>query len=387
MPVSKIEKFEVHISDEDVEDLNSRLRHTRWPEETPTGEPFPGIEVATLRDLVTRLLEGFDWRTQEKHLNRLSHFRTEIDEQPIHFVHVRSEHAAATPLLLCHGWPGSFIDFLRVVNPLVDPTAHGGKAEDAFHLVIPSLPGFGFSNPVTGRGWSLARMGGAFVQLMGALGYERYALQAGDMGAGVTASMAALASDNVIASHTNVDMLGAAGTAGEFSPIDFESMTEDEQKQLTELKARTHDWYGYLHLQSTRPEPISYALTDSPVGQLTWMAERFVDWTNPDVDGLGEAIDIDQFLTNFCLYWFTKSGASSARAMYEAMNARDWLGTSAITQGVSVFGGKSTVTRAIVDPDNSLAYWQEHEQGGHFPAMEAPDVFVSDVRSFFEGRR
>ena len=306
---------------------------------------------------------------------------TEIDGQKIHFLHVRSSEPNAIPLLLFHGYPSSFVEFLHLIDPLVDPAASGGGAAQAFHVVIPSLPGFGFSTPVLTPGWEISRMAKAFIQLMSELGYDRYGIHGGDVGAGICAQLCIQAGERIIGSLIPTDP-GAIAT--EYTPS-TDHLSNDEKKRHEQIKAARREDFGYIQIQSTRPQTISYSLTDSPVGQMTWIVEKFKEWTDPAKELPEEAVDIDQLLTNVSVYWFGRGGASAAHFLYEAMHAAPaWGETHNRPQGIVVFGHEPLVRR-ILDPEHNLAYWNEHDCGGHFPAMEAPELLVEDIRTFFSG--
>ncbi|WP_328615846.1 epoxide hydrolase [Amycolatopsis sp. NBC_00355] len=377
-----IRPFRVEIPQAELDELHRRLATARYPEPVPGDEPdwSRGIPPSRVRELAEHWRTGYDWRAQEAALNALPQFTTEIDGQPIHFLHVRSPEPDAVPLLLTHGYPSSVAEFLDVIGPLADPVAHGGDAADAFHVVVPSLPGFGFSTPLSGPGWELARTTDAFAVLMTRLGYDRFAAQGGDIGAGVTGRLAAVYPERVLGTHVNSDR-GTIALAGEQLPMPG-NLTEAEQ---TELDAAREAWKagrGYLDLQSHKPETIAAGLTDSPVGQLAWIAEKFEAWTNP-----GGGIGRDRLLTTVSLYWFTRSGATAARFLYEAAHSgHGWLAPSEVPAGWAVFDS-SPVVRRIMDPDEKIEHWSEFAEGGHFAAMEAGELLVADIRAFFRKLR
>jgi pimeloyl-ACP methyl ester carboxylesterase len=321
----------------------------------------------------------FDWREQEAKLNKFPQFVTEIDDQTIHFLHVRSSKPNAIALILCHGYPSSFVDFLQMIDPLVNPAASGSGVEPAFHVVIPSLPGFGFSTPMAGTGWEISRMAKAFDQIMRQLGYERYGVHGGDIGAGICEQLCIQAGERIIGSLVNTDP-GAIAT--EYTPP-TPHLNDDEKKRHEQMKAARREDFGYIQIQATRPQTIAYSLTDSPVGQMAWIVEKFNEWTDPTKELPEEAVDIDQLLTNVCIYWFGQGGAGAAHFMYESMHAAAaWGLTHNRPQGFVSFGNEPLVRR-ILDPEHKLAYWNEHNRGGHFPAMEVPELLVSDIRAFF----
>ncbi|MEV6828609.1 epoxide hydrolase family protein [Amycolatopsis sp. NPDC051102] len=372
---NEIRPFRIDIPQAELADLHRRLAAARFAEPVPGDEPdwSRGIPASTVQALAEYWRDGFDWRAQEAALNAFPQFTTVIDGQTVHFLHVRSPRADALPLLLTHGYPSSIAEFLDVIGPLTEP------GPDAFHVVVPSLPGFGFSTPLSGPGWELARTTDAFAELMTRLGYDRFAAQGGDIGAGVTGRLAALYPDRVVGTHVNSDR-GTIALAGEQLPMP-DHLSEAEQSELDTARAEWRAGRGYLDIQSHKPETIVAALTDSPVGQLAWIAEKFEAWTGPD------GIDRDRLLTNVSLYWFTRSGASAARFLYEAAHSgHGWLAPSDVPAGWAVFNS-SPVVRRIMDPEEKIAHWSEFASGGHFAAMEEPELLVADIRTFFRGLR
>jgi pimeloyl-ACP methyl ester carboxylesterase len=387
MNTSAIRPFRIEIPQADLDDLRSRLANTRWAPPAPTeaADFSRGVPLTYLQELATYWGKDFDWRAQEARLNSYPQFLTEIDGQTIHFLHVRSPEPSATPLLMTHGYPGSFVEFLELIDPLTNPVAHGGSASDAFHLVIPSIPGFGFSTPVADAGWEVARTTEAFAVLMERLGYTRYGAHGGDVGAGITGRLAALHPDSVIGTLVNSDR-GALGLAGDQFPIPDHLSPED----LAVVNAERESWKaerGYLDLQSHRPETIAAALTDSPIAQLAWITEKFQTWTNPTALTPDQAVPRDQLLTNITLYWFTRTGAAAARFLYEAAHSGlSWLAPSSVPSGWSIFNTTPTL-RHFMDPTRSIPFWSDHQEGGHFAAMEAPALLTNDLRTFFRTLR
>jgi hypothetical protein len=379
---TEIRPFRIEIPQAELDDLRGRLANTRWPDPAPDGRTDfgRGIPLPYLRELATYWGGDFDWRAQEARLNDYPQFVTQIDGQIIHFLHVRSPEPDATPLIITHGYPSSVVEFLELIGPLTDPRSFGGSASDAFHLVIPSLPGFGFSTPVTEPGWEIGRTTAAFTELMRRLGYERYGAHGGDIGAGVTGRLGATDPSHVIGTLVNSDQ-GALALAGEQLPMP-DQLTDDERAVI---EAHRESWIqgrGYLDLQSHKPETLAAALTDSPVGQLAWIAEKFRAWANPKA-AVGKAVGRDQLLTNISLYWFTRSGASAARFLSEAAHSGlDWVAPSDVPAGWAVFN-TDPVLRRMMDPDHKVQYWSDHTEGGHFAAMEAPELLVEDLRTFF----
>ena len=376
-----IKPFQISVPKKALGDLQNRIKNTRWPAEVP-GEGWKrGMPLNYTKKLADYWCNTFDWRIQEAKLNKYSQYITEIDEQPIHFMHARSTNPNAMSLLICHGYPSSFAEFLHMIDPLVNPDATGSPAEQAFHVVIPSLPGFGFSTPFTGRGWDISRMANAFLQIMSELGYDRFGVSGGDIGAGVCEQLCIQGGERILGSLVTTDP-GAIAT--EYVPP-TDHLNDDEKQRHQQLKAARMEDFGYIQIQSTRPQTIAYSLTDSPVGQMAWIVEKFKEWTDPDKELPEDAVDIDQLLTNVCIYWFGHGGTGAAHFLYEAMHAAPaWGQTHNRPQGFVSFGNEPLVRR-ILDPEHKLAYWNEHESGGHFPAMEAPQELIGDIQTFFHG--
>ena len=380
--MTEINAFHIDVPQADLDDLNRRLDATRWPDELPGVGWSYGVPVGYLRELADHWRTGYDWRAQEKLLNDLPQFTTEIDGQHIHFVHVRSPEPTALPLLLTHGWPGSFVEFLDIIGPLTDPAANGGDPADAFHLVIPSLPGFGFSGPTRDTGWQSTRIAKAWAELMRRLGYDRYAAQGGDFGAMVTPDLGRVDAEHVVGLHVNAANVGFI-PLGE---VDEDALTEVERERYARQQAFTSDGNGYFQVQATRPQTVSYGLTDSPVGQLAWVIEKFKEWTHP-VDALPEAvIDRDRLLTNVMLYWLTGTANSAARIYYETMHSGEWPYRTEVPTGVAVFADDLAIRR-YAEETNNIVRWTEFDTGGHFAALETPELLVGDVREFFRGLR
>jgi pimeloyl-ACP methyl ester carboxylesterase len=383
---ARIEPFRIAIPPMQLDDLIGRLGLTRWPDDVGTGWER-GVPGAYMRQLASYWQSGYDWRDQEARLNLLPQFSTEIDGQTIHFVHVRSAVPDALPLVLLHGWPGSFVEFLRVIGPLVDPGAYGGTDADACDVIIPSIPGFGFSVPVRDTGWTTGRAGRALAVLMERLGYARYGVHGSDVGAGVGGAMAATARDRVVGIHLASDPPSAVSFAmftGD--PAAAPGLSEDDRALVEQLKQSSTDGGAYLQLQSTRPQTLAYALTDSPVAQLAWIVEKFHEWTDARAELPEQAVDIDQLLTNVSVYWFTRSGASAAHFLYESMRAREWGEDGDTPTGFAIFGAHP-IARQLMDPHEQVVHWSEFERGGHFPAMEVPELLAADLRVFFRPLR
>ena len=334
-----------------------------------------------MQRLVAYWRHDFDWRSAESRLNSHPQFLTEIDGQWVHFLHVRSPEPNATPLLLLHGWPGSVVEFLDVIGPLSDPRSHGGDASDAFDLVIPSLPGFGYSSPLSEAGWNEQRMAEAFVVLMERLGYDRYGAQGGDFGAGLAPEIARIAPERVIGVHVNAATIGF---------IPYHQVAEDEAAGLTPIERErlerlawfTSEGQGYYAISSTRPQTLAYGLHDSPAGQLAWIVEKFHDWTNTTKARPEDAVDLDHIITNVALYWFTGTAGSSANLYYETAHASPQPEPSGVPTGVAAFAQDVSIRR-YAEPLNSIVHWSDFSVGGHFAALETPDLLINDVRTFF----
>ena len=385
--MTAVRPFRVEISDADLDDLHNRLAQTRWPDQLPGTGWSRGVPHDYLKGLAEYWRTEFDWRKHEARLNAFPRFTTEIEGQPIHFLHVRSPEPDALPLIISHGYPGSIAEFTEIIGPLTDPRAHGGDPADAFHVVAPSIPGFGFSVPVRETGWDMPRIARAFAELMRRLGYERYGAQGGDIGAGITGMLANTQPDYVVGAHANTDPTAFILLGAEI-PIDTSELTEAEKEHVAREQERfQREGKGYLHIQSTRPQTLAYALTNSPVGQLAWIVEKFKEWTNPAADLPEDAVDRDQLLTNVSIYWFTGTGATAANFLYDSYHSEEgWVPPSDVPQGMAVFNS-DPILRRLLDPGHELAHWSAFEQGGHFAAMEAPDLLVGDIRDFFRDLR
>lgn len=364
----------------DIDDLHERLDRTRWPSASPEPGWARGIPLEYLRELAEHWRRRYDWRAHESRLNEFPQFTTTIDGQVVHFAHVRSPEPDATPLLLLHGWPGSIVEFVEILGPLADPRAHGGDPADAFHVVAPSLPGYGFSTPLSGPGWGPDRMAGAFATLMQRLGYGRYGVQGGDWGSIIGREVGVQDPDHVLGVHLNmlVTRPDERATAPDADPVDA-AATAVNRRYADELA-------GYSRVQSTRPQSMAYGLADSPVGLLAWIVERFRDWTD-STSAPEDAVDRDQMLTNVSLYWFTNTGGSSAQIYYESARQSAARRRSTVPTAVAVFPRDLfRPIRRIAEQSNDIAQWTEFEHGGHFAAMEEPELLLPDVRRFFRGR-
>jgi hypothetical protein len=403
--MTNLTEFRIQVPDAEIADLRARLAGTRWPAQVPGTGWERGVPLDHLRALAERWA-ALDWRATQARLNEFPQVTTVVDGQTIHAFHVRSPEPDALPLLLTHGWPSSPVEFLDLVGPLTDPRAHGGDPADAFHLVIPSLPGFGFSTPLAEPGWDLGRTARALAELMARLGYDRYGAHGADMGAGLSGLLGMLDAGHVAGVHVASDVQGAVGMADGYVPVDTSRLTEAQRERYDAVRAELADARGYLAIQSTKPQTLGYALTDSPVGQLAWIAEKFEAWT--DQQGLrpGAAYDVDLMLTIVSLFWFTRSGSSAAHAIYENSHplpgaaavwdagdgaedqgASAWDAAPVVPTGWAVFGGLDDVVPALFNPDGAVAHWSQFAEGGHFPALEVPDLLAADLRAFYRGLR
>ncbi|MCC3761792.1 epoxide hydrolase 1 [Glycomyces sp. TRM65418] len=375
-----IADFRIDIPEAALEDLRDRLRRTRWPAASPEPGWSPGVPVPYLQQLADHWLHRYDWRAHETALNAFPQGLTEIDGQRVHFLHVRSPEPDALPLVITHGWPGSVVEFTRILGPLTDPRAHGGDPADAFHVVAPSLPGFAFSTPLSAPAWDHARIAAAWLVLMDRLGYDRFGAHGGDTGSKVSPAIGRLAPDRVVGVHINGGLeLPAAGDA------DLAALTPAERARLDGVRDLVRDGTGYADLQSTKPQTLAYALNDSPVGQLAWIADKFKDWTDPAADLPEDAVDVDQLLTNVTLYWLTGTGATSAH-QYRAVRDEPVPERSEVPTGVAVFPNDPAV-RPLLERRHRIVHWSEFDRGGHFAAMEAPDLLVQDLRDCFRPLR
>ncbi|MFD1930198.1 epoxide hydrolase family protein [Nonomuraea mangrovi] len=392
----EIRPFRIEIPQADLDDLRARLAGTRWPVRPPVDDWSRGVPLDYLKRLATYWATGFDWRAQEAALNEIPQFTTEIGGQTIHFFHVRSPEPDALPLILTHGWPSSPVEFVKLLGPVTDPRAHGGDPADAFHVVVPSLPGYGFSNPMGEAGFSLFGVAQAWAELMSRLGYERYAAQGTDVGSGVAGMLPMADPGRVVGVH----LTGTAASTPFGPALELDGLPPADRARAERFNTFRSEGLGYLTLQSTRPQTLAYSLNDSPVGQLAWITEKFHEWTDPAAALPDEAVDRDQLLTAISIYWFTGSGASSAHAVYEGMQA--WRAFAAHQEsgaaeqwqqeqagpptGVAVFAADTTI-RSLMDPRGTITHWSEYGTGGHFPAMEVPGLLADDIRTFCRSLR
>jgi epoxide hydrolase len=367
--------FRIAVPEADLADLRDRLRRTRWPQRETVDDWSQGMPLAYLQDLCRYWAEEYDWRATEARLNALPQYRTEIDGVGIHFVHVRSPHADALPLVMTHGWPGSFVEFTKVIGPLADPTAHGGDAADAFHVVCPSLPGYAFSDVPSEPGWGIERIAAAWATLMARLGYDRYGAQGSDWGTSVSTLLGRQDPEHVAALHL-VPPLAA--------PV-LDDLTAAERAALDDLERRqaTSSAYGELH--ATRPQTIGYGLVDSPAALCAWVVEKLVEWSD------GPVLSRDDLLDNLMLYWLPATGASSVRLYWESFAlVSEWF-SSETTDAIAVPVGCSIFPREIPRASRRWAerrftdirHWNELDRGGHFAAFEQPELFTDEVRAVF----
>lgn len=378
----------IDIPEADLDDLRRRIANTRWPDELPDAEWDYGIPLEYTKELAEYWRTRYDWRLFETQFNDLGPSSTTIDGANIHFLHVRSDDPSAMPLLLLHGWPGSVVEFLNVIGPLTDPAAHGSPTAQAFHVICPSLPGFGFSGPTVERGWHPWRMAGALVTLMSRLGYERYAGHGTDWGSRIIRDMGLLDPDHLVAVHTS--LLRTPPAPDE----DLDALTDDERDRMGDFARFNAELSGYMHIQGTRPQTLAYGLTDSPVGQMAWIVEKFKDWT--DSENVPEdAVDRDLMLTNVMLYWLTGTANSSSRVYYEqvhwSQNDRpdprvNWNTPKPSTVPTGVAVSPRELFRSIRrfgERTDNIVHWTEFPRGGHFAGLEVPQLLVEDMRTFF----
>lgn len=357
--MSAITPFRVEIPQADVDDLHDRLDRVRWPDELPGVGWDLGIPLERTREFATYWREKFDWRGQEAALNSCPQYITEIDGQNVHFLHVRSANRGALPLVLTHGWPGSVLEFLDVIEPL--------SAD--FHLVIPSIPGFGFSGPTQSKGWDIYRIARAWAVLMEELGYQRYGAHGGDWGSGISRALGAVAPAHVVGVH--LTYLVTPPPSGGEPPL-----SPGAAARLAKIKQLQARQPAYQALHATRPQTISYALTDSPTGLLAWIAEKFTEWADPR-----SAITLDQILADISIYWFTATAGSSARLANESPRG---MVPCPVPMGVVVLPYDILQSvRSLAEQDYDIVHWTEFDRGGHFAGLEVPDLLAADIRDFF----
>jgi pimeloyl-ACP methyl ester carboxylesterase len=378
----QIKPFTIHIDQAELDDLHQRLANTRWPKAAPGAGWSDGVPLAYLQEVVEYWRTTYDWRTFEARLNDFPHFTTTIDGANIHFIHVRSPEANAMPLLITHGWPGSVVEFLEVIGPLTDPRRYGGDPADAFHVVIPSIPGYGFSGPTEDGGWDAQRIARAWAELMKGLGYDRYGTQGGDHGGIISPWVGKVDPEHVAGVHLNSFVTIPSG-----DPAELVELSELEMGRLGGLQRFMNEWMGFAILQSQRPQTLAYALTDSPVGLLAWILDFFEGYYH---EGTGRAklIERDRMLTNVTLYWLTATAGSSARVGYRDGAKTSWGSwePSEVPTGVAAFASDVSIRR-LAERGNNIVHWTDFDTGHHFAAMDVPDLYVGDVRKFFRSLR
>jgi pimeloyl-ACP methyl ester carboxylesterase len=378
--MTAITPFRIEATDAQLDDLRRRLQATRWAEPETVDDWSQGIPLAYLRDVCAYWAEKYDWRAREARLNAFPQFKTPIDGLGIHFLHVRSPHEDALPLVITHGWPGSVVEFHKVIGPLTDPTAHGGEASDAFHVVAPSLPGYGFSDKPTRTGWGVPKIAEAWAELMPRLGYDKYVAQGGDWGAMVTTAIGIQDPENCRGIHLNMPIAIP-------DPETMADLTESEQQALAAIQHYEQWDSGYSKQQSTRPQSLGYGLVDSPAGQAGWILEKFWSWT--DCDGHPEnVLTRDELLDNVMLYWLEGNGASSARLYWESFRTPS-VDQVHVPTACSIFPKEilRTSRRWAEKRFTHLVHWNELAKGGHFAAFEQPETFVEEVRAGFRHAR
>jgi epoxide hydrolase len=377
---NQIVPFKIAATDDQLDDLKRRLRATRWPERECVDDWSQGLPLAYAQEVCKYWLEKYDWRAREARLNRFPQFKTGIDGLDIHFIHVKSPHADALPLVITHGWPGSIVEFHKVIDPLANPTAHGGDAKDAFHIVCPTLPGYGFSDKPAHAGWNVQRIAKAWSELMPRLGYERYAAQGGDWGAAVTTFIGLQDPANCIGIHLNMPIVAADPSAPD--------LTDREKSALAGMQ-HYNDWdSGYSKQQSTRPQTLGYGLADSPIGQAMWILEKFWSWT--DCNGHPEnVLTRDELLDNIMMYWLPDTSASSARLYWESFRNFSTDYQVNVPAGCSIFPKEifRTSRRWAEKRFTRLVYFNELDKGGHFAAFEQPEMYLKEVRACFRKMR
>ncbi len=379
--MSEIKPFQVEITDHELTDLRTKLKNARFPETETVDDWSQGTPLAYVRELAEYWEKDYDMRRVESRLNQHPQFRTELDGLNIHFLHIRSKEDHALPLVMTHGWPGSVVEFLKVIGPLTDPVSHGGEASDAFHVVCPALPGYGYSDKPTQPGWGVEKIGTEWANLMSRLGYNSYVAQGGDWGAAVTTMIGLQDTEHCRAIHLNMPTVSP-------DPETMDDLSELEQRGIAGMK-HYREWdSGYSKEQSTRPQTVGYGLVDSPIGQAAWIIEKFWAWT--DCDGHPEnALTRDELLDNVMMYWLTESGASSGRLYWESFGRGGRSDEVTVPTGCSIFPKEIFLCsrRWAEKRFTNLIYWNELDKGGHFAAFEQPDLFVNEVRNCFRSVR
>ena len=379
--LSLVQPFSINVDDSVLEDLERRLAQTRFPDQLEGVGWDYGTDLAYLKELVEYWRGDFDWRRQERMLNQFDQFKTEIDGLGIHFIHQRSKEEGALPLLLLHGWPGSIAEFVKIIGPLTDPVSHGGRAEDAFHVVCMSLPGFGFSDKPAEPGFNFGRMGEIGAALMARLGYDRYGAQGGDWGSAIAGWLGQNDADHLVGIHLNFISVGPP--RGVENPN--EGIAPSELERAADRQRFMENERGYFQIQSTRPQTLGYGLNDSPAGLAAWIVEKFRAWSDCGGD-VESKFTKDELLTNIMLYWVTQSITSSTRVYYETSNARipGARGRIEVPTGCALFPHELVLPpRKWAEARYNITRWTEMPRGGHFAAMEEPQLLVEDIRAFF----
>jgi epoxide hydrolase len=374
-----IEPFRIQFPESALDDLRDRLARTRLPDQIPDAGWDYGTERAYLSELLAYWRDEYDWHRAEAELNAFDHFLTEIDGARVHFLHARSPEPEALPLVITHGWPGSIVEFLEIIGPLSDPRAHGGDPQDAFHVVCPSIPGYAFSGPTRERGWTSGRVAKAFAELMAALGYSRYGAQGGDWGSMISTQIGLAEPEHVAGIHLNMVIA--------FPPpdLDLSALGDDERDSLASLEHYNRDENGYARIQGTRPQTIGYALEDSPAGLAAWIVEKFRAWTDCDGD-VERCLTKDKMLDNIMLYWMTGTAHSAGRLYYEIERGGGFAPDARVEPPVGIAAFPREVLRfprSWAERRYNIVRWTDMPRGGHFAALEQPDLLVDDVRAFF----
>jgi len=375
-----IEPFHLSVPQSELDDLRQRLANARWPQKETVADGSQGVPLEAMRDLCAYWATDYDWRRCESTLNGLGQFRTTIDGLQIHFLHIRSPERDAIPLIMTHGWPGSILEFIKVAGPLTDPARHGRDRADAFHLVLPSLPGYGFSQKPKETGWTAKRTASAWAELMRRLGYTRWFAQGGDWGSVVTRALGQTKAPGCAAIHLNLAFVPPL-------PEDMATLTPEEQGMLGKAQFYQEVGSGYAKQQATRPQTLAYGLHDSPIGQAAWIYEKLLDWT--DRTGLDSMpLSIDEMLDNITLYWLTGTAASSAQFYWEN-SAPDQTTLVELPTGITQFPGDlfNASRRWVERAYPQIVYWSQQSVGGHFPAWEQPDVFADEITAYFRLHR
>lgn len=392
-----ISPFTINIPQNEIDELNQRLALSRFPA-AKTNDWKCGTPVPYLQKIASYWQTQFDWKKQEARLNKYPQYMADINGQAVHFLHIRSNNPNAIPLMLIHGYPSSFVEFIKMIDLLTNPSANGISSTVSFHIIVPSIPGFGFSIPSNDQSWDLIKIAGLFGELMTVLGYDKFAVHGTDMGAGITGMLSAIAGYRLLGTHINTDYTAVTGMG--MLPQDLQSFTDTEKEQISGFRDYEKYETGYLKILSTKPQTMAYALTDSPAALLSWIMEKFNTWTNASKQLPEDAIELDLLLTNISIYWFNKLGASTAYTLYDGMNMSfDWGAQSndanaqpaeqswappKVPSAMAAFGGNGDLLKKLLGPMGNPDRWSSYEEGLHFPALECPQVLAKDIHSFFE---